>query len=1057
MSLASIIISIATKEIAGFTVGGYLAEKAADVGTGKIWEELKKKIGDKTDTFEFRLYEVIEETVNDYFGGAIGRDISAAICERFYDVWCREGYLTPERIDRILRQYSEYAKHDDILEWYRSFQIQVAKDDILYSMFVVNNMQLFQELQKKQVEKLDHILDLLLKCCVKCEEQDKTQYPVYLSDIATDIDTFYISRSSLENQIWNDIVLSGRSILLYGIGGIGKTEVAKAVLKKIYLLPSDVTGIDQIIWVNYTNDNMKDSLIEAVNGLRKNKTQDEAWEEIYHLIQTQREKLLIVIDNVENINDDQDLERLGGLPCRVLVTSRVDKIGGLHKYSVDSLSKEACREIFYYHYVGNHDDYYLNKILQLIDCHTVMLELLAKTANMEEKPLQEFYDMLVQNGFRLSDEKVDSGHPSLRKERRVTEQLKILFTISKCRIQDKNLLCQLSVIPAIPFQYKTVKNWIEIKSKSQLEYLVKTGWIKSDGKLVTTYVMHSVIASAIRFQNEEHLYEKCRFVIHSLSKELECSDEEHGAEKAYLIPFSWSISDVLRGHLCDEEDAEFLVNLAYVYFDIGNYEKAYQFFERALEINTNVSGSDSVLVSSDYYNLAQVSYSMYQFPRALSFSRKSLAIRKKYYSSNDIEIIVLIKMMAGIYVKLNRPDRAEKLYSWAAEKFENNPKTDVLQLSTHYSDMATFYRERGYSGDYEKAERYYQKAESGMKKVYGSKPHPEMAAFYDEKALLYDNMGKYTEALSLLKESLSIKEKTLEEEHPDIVQSYGSIGLVYYELTEYEKALDYLNKALDIADKIWSGPFSFKADIYTNLGLVYRSVGDYQKAEDFYDRALHIREEIYSPNHPLVLASKNNIAQVYASEERYQDAIELYETIIHDYKGDLPVDSTFLATVNDNLSNVYRQVKRYEAAISVCTEGWRMRKKILGERSVDSALSMNNLALIYYEMGALNEALDLFRNALDIKKEKLPPKHGQISMGYFNLGLVYDRLHRDEEALDNYRASMEIDNELGAYEDVLLTAEYVAEIYERNNMAEMAAEYRSLRSLCSENSVEQDN
>lgn len=1050
MSLVSIIISIATKEIVGFTVGSYLVEKVADIGTGKIWSELKKKIENRQDTFEFRLYKVIEETVNDYFGGIIDAEISAAICERFFDAWCREGYLTPERIDGILRQYSEYAKHDDILEWYRSFQTQVTKDDILYSMFVMNNMQLFQELQKKQDKKLDHILDLLLKCCMKCEQQDKTQYPVYLSDIVTDIDTFYISRSSLENQIWNNIVLSGRSILLYGIGGIGKTEVAKAVLKNIYLLPSDVTGIEQIIWVNYTNDNLKDSLIEAVNGSRKNKTQDEAWEEIYHLIQIQREKLLIVIDNVENINDDQDLEKLGGLPCRVLVTSRVDKIGGLQKYSVDHLSREACREIFYYHYVGNHDDYYLNKILQLIDCHTVMLELLAKTANMEEKSLQEFYDMLVQNGFRVSDEKVDSGHPSLRKERRVTEQLKILFTISKCRNQDKNLLCQLSAIPAIPFQYKMVKNWIEIKSKSQLEYLVKTGWIKSDGKLVTTYVMHSVIASAIRFQSEEYLYEKCRFVIHSLSKELECSDEEYGAEKSYLIPFSWSISDVLRGHLCDEEDAEFLVNLAYVYFDVGNYDKAYQFFERALEIDKNVSGLKSALVSSDYYNLAQVSYYMYQFPKALSFSRKSLTIRKKYYSSNDLEIIVLIKMMAGIYVKLNRLDRAEKLYSWATGKFENNPKTDILQLSTHYSDMATFYRERGYSGDYEKAERYYQKAESGMKKVYGSKPHPEMAAFYDEKSLLYVNMGKYEEALSLFKEALSIKEKTLEEEHPDIVQSYGSIGLVYYELTEYEKALDCLNKALEIADKIWSGPFSFKADIYTNLGLVYRSKGDYTKAKDFYDLALHIREEIYSPNHPLVLATKNNIAQVYVSEERYPDAIELYETIIHDYKGDLSVDSTFLATVNDNLSNVYRQVERYEDAISACTEGWRMRKKILGECSIDSALSMNNLALIYYEMGALNEALDLFQGALDIKKEKLPPKHAQISIGYFNLGLVYDRLNRDEEALKNYRASMEIDNELGSYEDVLLTAEYVAEIYERNNMPEVAEEYRSLRSLYSE-------
>lgn len=63
------------------------------------------------------------------------------------------------------------------------------------------------------------------------------------------------------------------------------------------------------------------------------------------------------------------------------------------------------------------------------------------------------------------------------------------------------------------------------------------------------------------------------------------------------------------------------------------------------------------------------------------------------------------------------------------------------------------------------------------------------------------------------------------------------------------------------------------------------------------------------------------------------------------------------------------------------------------------------------------------------------------------MGLVYDKLNRDNEALENYRASMEIDNELGAYEDVLLTAEYVAEIYERNGMLEEAEAYRT---LCSE-------
>lgn len=1050
MSLASIIILAATKEIAGFTVIGYMIERAADIGTGKIWIELKKKIGDKPDSFESRLYGAIEKSVREYLCKEAGEDVSAAICECIFDVWCREGYLTPERIAKILRCYSEYAKQNDILEWYRTFQNQIIKDDILYSMFMMNNIQLSGELQREQNKKMDQVLELL-RIVLKENKEAQQEKPKYISDLPTDIDSFYVERTTFENELWTTLVLSGESVLLYGIGGIGKTEMAKSVLKKIYSLPCDVTGIYQIAWVTYTNGNLKDSLIEALPDAKRNIDRDDAWEYICNKIQTQREKLLIVIDNVETIEQDQDIERLGDLPCRILVTSRTENIGGLHRRHVGRLPEDDCRRIFYHYYVGNHDNYYLDKILVLIEYHTVMLELLAKTANMEEKTLPEFYKLLVEKGFRMSNEEVGSHHPLLQSEKRVTEQLKILFTISKCRIQDKDLLCQLSVIPAIPFQYKVVRNWIEIQHKSQLEYLVKTGWLKSDGKLVSTYIMHSVIASAIRFQNEDHLYEKCRYVIHSITKEMECGEQDHGSEKAYLIPFSWSISDVLRNHLCDEQDAEFLTNLAYIYYDIGNYDNAYLFFQRALKIDVQVSGSNSITVSSDYYNLADICYNMYQFSKSLLFLRKSLAIRKKYYSSGDIEIVVVIKLLAGVYVKLNRPDRAEALYSWAADKFERNPETDILQLSTHYSDMASFFRERGYLGDYDKARIYYQKAEQGMKQIYGDRPHPEMAAFYDEYALLYDNMGKYSEALSLFQKALEIKQKTLKREHPDIVQSYGSIGLIYYELTEYDKALDYLNEALEIADKIWSGPFSFKADIYNNLGLVYRNKGDYQKAEDLYGRALCIREEIYAPDHPMVLATKNNMAQLYASEERYNEAISLFETVIRKYCENSTEDSVFLATVYDNLSTVYREMERYEDAIGICTKGLNIRKSIYGKKSLDYAISLNNLALIYYEMGALNDAADIFNDALVIKKDVLPKIHGQISIGYFNLGLVYDKLNRDNEALKNYRASMEIDNELGAYEDVLLTAEYVAEIYERNGMLEEAEAYRT---LCSEDDAQ---
>lgn len=150
-----------------------------------------------------------------------------------------------------------------------------------------------------------------------------------------------------------------------------------------------------------------------------------------------------------------------------------------------------------------------------------------------------------------------------------------------------------------------------------------------------------------------------------------------------------------------------------------------------------------------------------------------------------------------------------------------------------------------------------------------------------------------------------------------------------------------------------------------------------------------------------------------------------------------------LATKN-NIAQVYASEEGDTEAIDICTKGLDMRKAIQGEKSIDYAFSLNNLALIYYEMGILEYVKDVFSDALEIKKELLPEIHGQISVGYFNLGLVYDKLDQDKEALENCRVSMEVDNKLGTYEDVLLRAEYVTEIYERNNMLEEAETYRTL-------------
>lgn len=712
------ITKIGTAELAGFTVGGYLVEKAIEIGTGQVWSLIKTKF-QKEDSFECRLYEAIESSVSEYLRNHTSSDIIAAICEQIFSNWCMEGYLTPDKVAMIFSQYSSHPERSDILQWYRHISGIIVKDEILYSTFMMDNLQKNMIEQKHQGKTIEAVYGMLQEVLEKEEKHCNREYPEYISAPPTDINIHYINRSILEAKIWNTLIVQEESTLLYGIGGIGKTETAKAILKKVCSLPSEITGIEQIVWATYNNHNIKDTLIESIYKSKKLTDQTDSWEYIQSLIYKQREKLLIVIDNIEVMEADIDMRSLNDWPCRVMVTSRVEEIGALKKYTVDQLSIEDCMDIFYHYYVGEHDNYYLKKILELSECHTVMLELLAKTANMKELSLSAYYDLLVKRGFNHSGEKISSEHSLLRKERRIAEQLKILFTIAKCRAQDKRLLCNLSVIPAIPFQFQQVKQWIEIENKSQLEYLVRTGWLQSNQELKTIYIMHSVIASAIRFQNMDNLYRDCKSVIRKITAELDYNDQEHGTQKAYLIPFSWSISDVLEKNLCDEEDSCFLTNLAYIYRDIGNYESAFLFIKRSLRINQKLN-SDVILIFDDYHNLADMSFHMFQFKDALYYARKALEVGRIQWTPENARIVLLMKTFAMIYAKLNRIDRAEALFTWVSEHILDNAEIDILQISMHYCDVASFYRERGRIGDYEKSEYYYKQAEAGMKEVYKS-------------------------------------------------------------------------------------------------------------------------------------------------------------------------------------------------------------------------------------------------------------------------------------------------------------------------------------------------
>ena len=91
-----------------------------------------------------------------------------------------------------------------------------------------------------------------------------SSYPKLLTAAPYHQTEHYLGREVVTSSLVQQLV-SGRSCYLHGIGGIGKTEIAKSALKQILAMPASESGFTHVMWVNYTDRNFALSLVRALN------------------------------------------------------------------------------------------------------------------------------------------------------------------------------------------------------------------------------------------------------------------------------------------------------------------------------------------------------------------------------------------------------------------------------------------------------------------------------------------------------------------------------------------------------------------------------------------------------------------------------------------------------------------------------------------------------------------------------------------------------------------------------------------------------------------------
>ena len=354
------------------------------------------------------------------------------------------------------------------------------------------------------------------------------------------------------------------------------------------------------------------------------------------------------------------------------------------------------------------------------------------------------------------------------------------------------------------------------------------------------------------------------------------------AEAVYLrqIPIIMDLRDNGEGNIATSFN-----DIGLVYDEQGDYDKALEYYFKALAIYEKVLGMEHPFTATSYNNIGIVCDHKGDYEKALKYHLKALAIREK----------VLCK---------EHPD-----------------------IATSHNNIGTLYNKKG---DYDKALEYLQKALALREKILGTE-HPLTAVFYHNIGAVYHRLGDYDKALEYYFKDLAISELVLGKEHPATAISYNSVGWVYKIKGDYDRALAYHLKALEIDEKVLGTKHPKTAQSYNYIGSVYKKQGDYEKALAYHLKALEIDEKVFGTKHPETAQSYNNIGSVLNRQGDHDKALEYHNKALAIRERILGTNHSDTAQSYNNIGWVYREKGEYETALNYYTKAYQIVKNKFGE------------------------------------------------------------------------------------------------------------------------------
>lgn len=791
-------------------------------------------------------------------------------------------------------------------------------------------------------------------------------------------------------------------IFLFGIGGIGKSEIAKQYAK------SNAHRYRNILYWTFNGDfksticQDNNVLINTITRLKDESDHSYCGRKLKAMKNCLQDNNLLIIDNMDRklVDISNDIWKdLRSLPCDIIVTTRSKQVE--HNLLVSEIADlNSLREIFTrncpYSDIDSSQDEYIDEIICCLNRHTLLVELIAKQTYAAGRSPKETMELLNSHGISGTGKEtvgmIKDGDITCET---VLDHVKKLFSMSAMTFEQQLLLTKAAFLPEFGISKKDFCAYYGLEDKNGVNWFVENGWINCSSDSNSILTVHPVITEVvleefkdnIKLQRPFYLYLNDAFIWDSAT-----------IKQIAHTQISASIADKTKKfEIGTRFSAVCLIKYVEYFSTYGNPKNNYEQIGYAISILENIFPKQKYSVVLEKAYLTYIKYVKEQssLDKAIKLCHEHLSVVKK---EKDLYLI------GRYYILLSSLITAKN-------NLNENKESDILSRLSAVKDESVVIKAFKYIVKLDHKQKKCKKLNDFSNSWTAEKTESDFFSLMSEYIEFFGNMDldiffcKNRHISSICKSEI-IRINTVIRYREDYMptgeclisdNSVNNIideARILYLEKEYDKAIESLTIIIQTFISKNRLPTIPLYHVHWFLGNIYATIGDYKNAITEMKHCNEIGKELqlqkdYSVNVQLGRFLNEFCERAVINSEEYKETLENSEqhnNVIKAEVEQLVSHKSFLGDTLYNLATIQKLKGNLDEALKIYEQAIDEYQNCNGRSAfvyIGKARCYRKMYDIYQKIGLEDKAKTSFENARRYYSRCLDNDHPEVT-DFFN-------------------------------------------------------------------------